>query len=249
MDLLLKHLEALDITREESAIYINTIETKASTVLEFAQNTAIPRTTVYLLVESLIQKGLLREEIIGKRKQYIPVSPAELIILAKRKEQLYKETALLLQKDIAQLHSIYNREREKPLMFVKQGIQSAKEIFTEASRSQEVLLIFTSKSGQDILNDQLDQLYELITKNMVKSKLILVKTHKNEEIQKQNSTERNMIGLLEDAYSLGVDYLIYKDTLVIITYQSDTPHIILIKDQDLAYSEKIKFNLLYERTS
>ena len=91
MDLFLKHLEALDITPEESTIYLNAIETNASTVLEFAQNTAIPRTTVYLLVESLMKKGLLREEVVGKRKQYVPASPTELISLAKQKEALFKE--------------------------------------------------------------------------------------------------------------------------------------------------------------
>ena len=59
MEFLKNNLLQLGLTEEESIIYIDSIETQATTVLEYAQNTGIPRTTVYLLVESLIKKGLL----------------------------------------------------------------------------------------------------------------------------------------------------------------------------------------------
>lgn len=249
MDLFLKHLESLDINSEEAAIYLNAIESKASTILEFAQNTAIPRTTVYLLVDSLINKGLLKEEVQGKRKQYVPVSPNELVQLAKQKEQLYKETALLLQKDISQLNSIYNRERQKPLLYVKEGLSNIREIFIEASNASEVYVVVTSSKGQQVLSDQLEMFNEYSMKNMITTKIILANIQQNHRLKENISTERNKIGLLEEKYNLNVDYLIYSDNVVIITYQDVNPHCVIIKDQDLAYSERIKFNLLFEKTT
>src|SRR3989344_2721593 len=103
MDLVRKHLKTLDLTEEEINVYINSLETGASTVLEFAQNTGIPRTTVYLLVDSLIEKGLMNLQIEGKKKRYLPASPQELILLAQRKQEQYKQTAKALESDLSQL--------------------------------------------------------------------------------------------------------------------------------------------------
>ncbi len=246
MDLLKTHLKVLGITEEEILIYLNAFETQASTVLEYAQNTGIPRTTVYLLVESLLEKGLLKEEIEGKRKKYIPASPEELVILVKKKEEVYKNTAKILDKELSQIKALYNRNQGRPVLSVKQGTKGVKELFNEALQSEAICMHFMSNIGRQILGDIGEDFFESCLKKMIKTKQIIKNTPQNYTFKAEVETDRNKVILLDQQYSSEVDHIIYDETVAYITYKVNEPYIVLIADPQIAYFEKIKFNILWK---
>lgn len=249
MDILISQLNYLGITQEESQVYINALETNASTVLEYAQNTGIPRTTVYLLVDSLLEKGLLSEVVEGKRKKYIPASPQELVALAKKKESEYHETAKVLEKEVSTLNALYNRSQGKPIIQFKEGIKAVEEVFDDSLESKEICMHFMSEVGREILGDIGERYYEHYMKKMVPTKQIIRKNSKNILYQKEESTSRNKIHLLEETFATETDYLIYNDTVVFFTYKNGAPQLLILTDPQIAFFEKTRFNLLFTSCS
>lgn len=246
MEFFKNNLLQLGLTEEESIIYIDSIETQATTVLEYAQNTGIPRTTVYLLVESLIKKGLLREEVDGKRKKYTPASPEELVTLAKRKEEEYRQTAKLLDKELSQIKALYNRNQGRPTLSIKQGLKGAKELFNEALQSDVIYMHFMSEVGRQLLGDIGDTFFESCLQKMIETKQIIRDTPQNITFKSEVETERNQVLLLNPKYSSEVDYIIYGETIAYITYKTNDPYIVLISDPQIAYFEKTRFVILIQ---
>lgn len=247
MDLLHNHLQVLGLTQEEMQVYITSLEKRSYTVLEFAQNTGIPRTTVYLLVESLLMKGLLEEQIEGKRKKYIPISPLELVQLAKKKEAQFKETAKKLEASIGQIQALYSRDHDKPIISVKQGTGGAKELFNDALNSDTIYMHFTSAEGQHLLGDLGEEFYEKCLKKMIHTKQIIIKSPKNVTFKEVNESTRNEIVLLDAAYTAEIDYMIYNDVVVFISYKERGPYIVSLKDPQITYFEKLRFNILFSQ--
>lgn len=239
------YLFTMGITDEEGQVYINALETGASTVLEYAQNTAIPRTTVYLLVESLINKGLLTETIEGKRKKYVPASPQELISLAKEKEMQFKMTAEALEKEKSILDALYNRKEGKPRIEYKEGKKAVEEIFKLSLSADQIYMFFTSIKGREILGDIGEIYYDAYMKQMIPTKQIIRNTDKNKTYLKEEGTNRNQIVLIDESYASETDYLIFNNSVVFITYKSTIPQVTILEDERIAYLEKMRYNLLF----
>src|SRR3990167_7373675 len=87
MDEIKNHLEKLGLSQDGVLIYLKVLELGSTTILTIARKTRIPRTTVYLLIDELVSKGLIKITIKGKKKYYIPTSPKELLELAKLKKK------------------------------------------------------------------------------------------------------------------------------------------------------------------
>src|SRR3990167_10558989 len=114
MDNFKNNLKILGLAGEEITIYLTALEQGNTTVLELARITKIPRTTVYLIIDSLVEKSLLQLTADGKRKLYIPASPAEILGLAKRKNDQLNKTINSLSEELPQLQALYNISHKKP---------------------------------------------------------------------------------------------------------------------------------------
>lgn len=245
MNKLFPYLSTLGITEEEVQVYINALETGSSTVLEYAQNTGIPRTTVYLLVDSLLIKGLLSEVIEGKRKRYIPASPKDLISLAKEKEAQFKKTAEGLEKEKSILDALYDRREGKPHIQYKEGVRSVEEVFKDSLEADQIYMFFTSEVGREVLGDLGEQYYEQYMKRMIPTKQIIRSSDNNKTYKDNEQTSRNQIVLLDESMTSNTDFIIFNNQVVYITYKNAQPQLIIIEDMEIAYFEKIKYNLLF----
>lgn len=246
MELLIKHLKVLGLSEEEIQIYLTSLEKNSDTVLELAQNTGIPRTTVYLLVDSLLEKGLLRETIDGKKKKYKPASPSELVLLAKKKEEEFSKTAKQLEATLPQIHALYNREHGKPTISVKKGKQGVKEVFENALQADTIYMQFTSSTGRSIMNDIGEDFYEKCLEKMIATRQIILNSAKNVEFKATYGNSRNQIVLIDQRYAAEVDYMIFNNKVVYMTYKEDNPFVICIEDMQIAYFEKVRYNILFD---
>ena len=66
-----KILLSVNLTEEEITVYFAALQPDNATILKISQHTNIPRTTVYVVIESLISKGFMHEVTEGKKKQYV----------------------------------------------------------------------------------------------------------------------------------------------------------------------------------
>ena len=89
MESLIKELISLGFAEKEAAVYIAALTLGPSSVQEIAQKSGINRATAYLLIESLIERGLMSSFVKDKKKSFEAEPPDRLLsILRLQKHEL-----------------------------------------------------------------------------------------------------------------------------------------------------------------
>lgn len=246
MELLKEQLVAVGLTPDEIVIYLSILDAGSDSILHLSQNTGIPRTTVYLLIESLVEKKIVSEVVDGKKKRYTVASPQEIVVYAQNKKKKLVESIDILQKELPQLQALYNLNAGKPRVRYYTGKREVKRVFDEALTSEEIFLHCMSLEGREIMGDILDEYIEQLAKKLVFSKQIISDSKENQGFKKQYETARNQIMCLENKYMTSADYILFGTNVAYMTYTDSTPHCVLIDDPHIAHFEKVRFNLLWE---
>lgn len=70
-----KDLLEFGLTKNEAAVYVSALRLGPSSALEIARETSIKRSTVYLALESLKEKGFIHEELFGLKRKFVAADP------------------------------------------------------------------------------------------------------------------------------------------------------------------------------
>lgn len=247
MEELLQKLKNIGITDEEITIYISALEQGSVTVLELARITKIPRTTVYLLIDALCEKGLFQMSAKGKKKIYIPASPDELYKIVQKKRSEIDETLDSLDKALPELKSVFNLKHSKPSIRYYQGVEEVKKIYEETLSHYKIYVHCMSQSAVGAMGGYLEKYFVRVIRKMIYTKEIVSDTESDKKYQKDNSTSRNQIICIPKNYITNTDYIIFGNSVAFITYKDKKPIGVVIEDPEIARFEKIRFMMIWER--
>jgi len=247
MDKLKQNLKTLGLTEEEIIIYVSALEQGSTTVLELARTTKIPRTTVYLLIDSLTEKGLFQLTAEGKKKLYVPTSPEELIILAKTKHEQLDQTITSLKDELPQLQALYNLTHQKPKIRYYEGVEEVKKIYEDTLSAEKIYVHCMSQHAIPIIGEYLEKYFVRVIRKMIHTKEIVSDSEVDKKYQKEYATSRNQIICIPKQYITNTDYMIYGTAVAFITYKDQEPIGVVICDPEIAQFEKIRFMMIWER--
>lgn len=138
------------LSEREALIYLAMIQTGYSSVLKISQATETKRSTVYITIENLINKGLVRTIIRGKKKYFLPESPGKMVSsLEKRKGEIEKITPLL--------NDVYLRKTDRPIINFYEGKKAIRNVYKEALSSEKETLWFGSARD---MKDEFPEFYD-----------------------------------------------------------------------------------------
>jgi len=84
-----KTLQEIGLSEHESRVYVAALNLGPTTILQLAQASHVKRTTVYSIIESLQQRGLMSVEIRGLKKMFVAEHPDYLkTVLDEKKAKL-----------------------------------------------------------------------------------------------------------------------------------------------------------------
>ena len=127
-----KYLQDLGLNEKEAAVYLSLLSVDSSSVLDLATKTKIKRPTVYIVLESLVKKGLVSETTVGKKTHYQAEPPERLETFVEQRRLILDEQAKRLKDVIPEIKSVQRQSGERPVVRFfegKQGITSANEEF------------------------------------------------------------------------------------------------------------------------
>lgn len=137
---LLRTLSEIGLTEKEAVLYLASLQLGPGTVLQLAKASKLKRTTIYSVIESLISKGLMIEELRKFKKVYTIERPEKLEVLLDQKRAILHQT-------LPELSSLFNfQEGESSIKFY-QGIENIKEVYESLLRdirSGEEYMIFSA---------------------------------------------------------------------------------------------------------
>jgi len=143
-------LEELGLSNAESKIYLSLLELGISTTGKIIDNTKLQSSTVYHVIGSLIEKGLVSYILKGKVKYYQAEKPESFLIFLEEKKRKFNEL-------LPQLKEKEKISQEKQTAKVYQGINGLKtafnDILTTMKKGEEYYFFQVPK--EDLFNEQL----------------------------------------------------------------------------------------------
>jgi len=129
-----KNLKKLGLDEKEAKVYLALLELSEGNIQQIAKESGVKRTTVYDIIESLKEKGLLSSSTHRKKTIYSAEDPRKL-------EYTLEEKKKTLQSILPELLSIANKLDKKPKIRFYEGIEGIKDVYRDTLNypNQELL--------------------------------------------------------------------------------------------------------------
>jgi sugar-specific transcriptional regulator TrmB len=230
------------LSNEQSLVYLASLELGTDTIAHIAKKSGIPRSTCYLIVEDLKERGLL-SEIKKKSKTYvIAEDPSKLEQLINNKKAAIESSLQEINKLLPQLKAIQNVRKDKPDVRFFEGLEGIKTINNDTLNANEILVICSGydKPDEEKLSKYLDEYFEEVDNKKIKTYEILGEAPDlNPYI---NKFESNLHKIKKTPWGRGLkhtDKLIYGNKVAII--DNDNLNGVVIENVDIAELERKQF--------
>src|SRR3989344_5655241 len=231
-----KYLQEIGLTDKEASIYLALLQVDNASVASMAQKTKIKRPTVYVVLESLLKKGLVSQVQIGKKTHYQAEPPERLETYVERRKIMLDEQSRRLKDIIPQIKSVQREMGERPIIKYfegRDGAISAYEEFYEMHNDNK------TKEGYFIYNrDLLKETFTEKERDKFRSirlgknvQPVSVYTKKEGDEHFEDPGKRSRID--SQKYPIQTDITIIEDRIIISTLGNAIVSI-LIKNKDLA---------------
>jgi sugar-specific transcriptional regulator TrmB len=241
-------LQELGLTKGEIKVYLSLIELKSTTVGPIIDKAQVSSSKVYIIIEKLINKGLVNYILKGKTKYFQASSPISLKDYLEIKEKKLKETKESLNKVISKIKSIQKEKKTPDEARIYRGYKAMRTAWIEAIETipKKGNYHFISKGfGKD---PRLKIFFSNIALKL-KEKEIKILGLANIKEKKLYEKIYKKLGyeMKYTKQSWPSDISIIGDFLIILNWDKKEPTIYSIKSQALVKSYLIHFKETYKK--
>lgn len=239
---LIHTLKDLGLTENEAKVYFASLSLGPTTILNIARAAETKRTTVYSVVESLKEKGLMRLNIKGFKQFFVAEDPVKL-------ESILETKKYELQNTLPEFSALYNLKGGEGFIKHYQGLESVKSIY------EKVLNMVNPKDFYDVISDtekwyNTDKEFyqKFLEKRAKKNVSIRILTKKSKITLHQKKFSKNykmQIKFLPEKTQLATNLMVLPNILVI--HQLIPPIMaIVIENKNIINTNKQMFDLLWD---
>jgi len=244
---LINELEKIGLSEKETKVFLAALELGQDSVQNIAKKSGVNRATTYVVLETLIKKGLCSTFEQGKKTFYLANNPESLQGLFELQKKEVEERQKYFNLLLPNLQLIYNRQENKPVVRFfegKQGLFSCLEEFLSHYKEggdQFARMVY----NRDLLDkaippDEREKFRAVRLKYQVKSRVLY--NFSGGEIATSADGERRQISAAD--FPISCDLGIYNDCLYMASLKQPLSAILII-DQQLADSFKSIFDLAW----
>lgn len=235
-------LRDIGFEEKEAQVYLACLQLGEDTVFNIAKQAQIKRPTTYVILQSLIEKGLISLRKTKKATLYSATNPKKLLTLQKQKTQTLEST-------IPQLLAIYNLQPKKPEIQVFEGKEGVNSVYLETfefmKKGMEVIF-YGSVSAPMTLYPEITNLYfNLVKKKTSKIREILPQDKENFKYCEKIQTFKNpnhQTRFFTKKYKCGSGYnIIFGNKIAFLPYHKKQYFTILIEHEDLVTTHRTLF--------
>ncbi len=160
---LIKELEAVGLNKKEAKLYIALLELGEANLQTLADKSKLKRTTVYDIITSLKNKGLLSTTKYKKRTYYYAENPK---VIKELLEEKIKKTEGILP----ELLSIANLIEKKPKIKFFEGQEGIKNVYRDTLKYKDSKMMAWA-SNEAITDFDIDWLWDVYVVQRAKNKI------------------------------------------------------------------------------
>src|SRR5665647_2340202 len=142
--MLLSTLKQIGLNEKQAKIYLAALELGETTIKEIAKKAGVKRTTIYDLIDEMIENGLIKQTIKETHKKFIAASPSELQLIIQKREAL-------LSQIMPTLSSMSNVDKVRPKIRFYEGREGLIEAYADTLKHAGEILSFASYDVVNVL--------------------------------------------------------------------------------------------------
>jgi len=240
----------LGFSDKESEIYIILLKSGTATAGDISRKTNINRTTVYDILENLMQKGLVSKYKKGGKTFFNTFEPKHLLTYLDREKEEYakriEKQKEKTQQLLPQIISLQNLKNAKPKVQFFEGEKGMREAYEDTLDSKEIILAYANvETMHKGLPNFFPEYYARRAKNKVFIRAILPQNTLSIERSKYNQEEMRRTKFLPSQdMTFSPEVNIYDNKMLIASWEEKMA--VIIESKELADLQKIIFNLLWD---
>lgn len=211
---LLGILKNIGLDETEAQVYLTSLSLGPTTVLKIARSSEIRRTTVYGVIESLKNKGLMKIELKGLKQLYIAENPEKLEdILDNRKREFSAK--------LPNFMALYKLEGGESSIKYYTGLKDMKKVYLstldDIRRGGEYLVITNEEKWFDLDPEfWMKEYIEERAKLPCKTRLISQDSKTAREHEKFQRNYNEQFKIFKNEISLNIDMVLVPNKLIIV---------------------------------
>lgn len=231
----------LGFSENEAKVYLALLELGNANVAAIATKSQIKRTSCYVILENLSQKGLVSKTMIKGKSQYLPEAPDKLLKLSQDREELVK-------KMLPEFNSLYNLSQTKPRIRFYEGRPGYISICEDSLQrsSDEILFIGNLDNLHEVVTTEWDNTVYIPTRVRTNKpiRIITLESEPMKNLQKKDKEQLREIRFLPGKQNFDASMFIYGDTISIISSEKELMGLI-IDSKPIAQMAKSMFEFIW----
>ena len=241
-------LQHIGLSSKEAHVYEALLKVERSSAVELSRKTGIKQPTVYVIIDTLKNKNLVKEITVGKRPFYEAEDPESLRSLVAEEKMKIDRKMEKLESLIGSLKTLDKETGSKPVVRFHEGKEALKKAVQEYTSVKE----FSDGLDYGIYS------YELLDKLFSKRELEQIDQARLENnstfraiytgaakyIQPENKNQE-LIKIDQERFPIECDISVFNDEVRIFTLGSRTPSGIFIKNKEVATTFKSLINYIF----
>lgn len=237
-----KELKSLGLAEKEARVYLASLELGQDTVQNIAEKAKVNRATTYVVIESLMEKGLMSTVQEGKKQYFYAESPERLTILFREQALEIQRKQEQLDKILPELRSLNNKSNDKPLVRYFKGkdglIGLSEEMFFNNNNDDTIRGIYS----YDLLlkmfsEEEIVALRKKRINRKVKSSVIV-----NDDNKRLAATDAHINRIKSGECEITSDIAILGDKVRMITQKGQIGALI-IENKEISNTLRVLFDL------
>lgn len=239
----------LGLKEDHLKIYQASLAWGETTISNLSYKSKVPRTSVYELIDALINLGLIKVTLKNENKLYSPADPEVISELLKKKSSEITNLISVVDSKMKELKAIQNTRKNKPKIYLLEGAEGIKQAYEMTLKTDEVLVqCLTDDYGdvsEDFFHDYFDRFF---LKSKVKSKEILRENEDDEYITKYGSG-KNLQLRVPVVGDTSTDFMVFDDKVIFVSFEKGGSYALVMEDSKVASCMRNLFNQAWETAS
>lgn len=178
---LINLLKEIGLTDNEAKTYLALLSLGKTSIQKISRVSEIKRTTVYDIIDSLQQKGLIRIEMEGFKRKFVAESPERLERILDQNQQKFKE-------HLPDFLSLYNLEGTQNILKYYEGVEGLKNayqnILDDIKAGEDYMIVSNGQGVFDLYGEWFKDFSERRSKKDLRIRVLVADTNWAQENKK-----------------------------------------------------------------
>ncbi len=149
-------LEKLGFSKNESLVYLASLESGVASAQQIATKAGLKRTTVYSVLSYLVGRGVVAKTIQKNKTRFVPEPPDKLLSMVSELNRAIKES-------LPELQALYNTSETKPHIIFWEGGNAIHNVYEDTLRERPKEIL---EWNTDVFFDRFPKDYNYIEKRV-----------------------------------------------------------------------------------